>query len=281
MTATSISGQDFKLLRDYIEEHCGIALGDEKAYLIESRLTKLMVENGCDDFGGFYRLVKNDSRAELRNKIVDAMTTNETLWFRDTHPFTILKEKLLPQYAAEIASGKRWRVRIWSAASSTGQEAYSIAMTIQEFCKANPAVKPGHFQILGTDISPSALFIAMGARYDQIAIKRGLSQDYMDKYFKQDGRAYALDDSVKKMASFKQFNLQDSPASLGNFDIVFLRYVAIYFSDALKMRIFSNLARVLSPSGYLFLGAVESLRGFNDDFERLSHANGSYYQCKH
>jgi len=276
--STEISADEFELLRGYIEEQCGIALGDEKAYLIETRLTKLMIENGCENFGEFYRLIKKDPRSGLRDKIVDAMTTNETLWFRDNHPFTILTEKLLPPLTDELRAGKRGPVRIWSAASSTGQELYSIAMTIQEYCRAHPGVEPGQFELLGTDISPSALFIATAGRYDPIAMKRGLPDSLRDRYFKQDGRVWILDEGIRKMATFKKFNLQDSTMGLGTFDIVFLRYVAIYFSDDLKKQIFSNITRVLSPGGHLIIGAVESLRGYSDAFELVTHAGGNYYR---
>ena len=115
--SAGISSTEFKLLRDYIEERCGIALGEEKAYLIETRLTKLMALNGCDDFTQFHRLIKNSNDATLHDKIIDAMTTNETLWFRDTHPFVILREKILPDLVKELRAGKRQKVRIWSAAS--------------------------------------------------------------------------------------------------------------------------------------------------------------------
>lgn len=272
-----ISGTEFKLLRDYIEERCGIALGEEKAYLIETRLTKLMAMNGCDDFTQFHRLIKSSNDAELHDKIVDAMTTNETLWFRDTHPFVILREKILPGLAQEIRAGKKQRARIWSAASSTGQEAYSIAMTIQEFCRITPGIRPEHFEIVGTDISSSALYLAKNARYDAIAIKRGLSDEFRERYFHSDGRVWVVNDAVKSMASFQKFNLQDSPSGLGRFDVIFLRYVAIYFSTTFKQALFKNLARAANRPGHLIIGAVESLRGVNEEFEMKSHAGGYYY----
>lgn len=281
MTSTpAVSSVEFNLLRAYIEEQCGIALGDDKAYLIETRLTKLMVQSGCDNFGDFYRLVKSNTQPGLRDKIVDAMTTNETLWFRDTHPFAILKEKLLPQYADEMRAGKRQRVRIWSAASSTGQEPYSIALTVQEFCRTQSALKPEHVEILGTDISPSALFVANTARYDTIAMGRGLPDDLRTRYFKQDGRIWVLDETVKKLVRYQPFNLQNSPSIFGKFDIIFLRYVAIYFSDDFKKRLFANLAAALTPSGHFIIGAVESLRGYTEAFDNLSHASGTYYRLK-
>ena len=151
MSSTAVSTEEFQLMRSYIEDQCGIALGDEKAYLIETRLTKLMVQNGCEDFGEFYRLLKANGQPGLREKVVDAMTTNETLWFRDTHPFEILKDKILPAYAEEIRNKKRDRVRIWSGAASTGQEPYSIALTVNDFCKSQATLKQEHVEIVGTD----------------------------------------------------------------------------------------------------------------------------------
>ncbi len=164
MHVSTVSETEFTLMRDYIEHQCGIALGEGKAYLIETRLIKLMVENGCEDFEAFYHLAKAQTDNTLRNKIIDAMTTNETLWFRDTHPYVILKEKILPELAAQLKSGSRSSVRIWSAACSTGQEPYSIASAVQELCNTQTGVQPEQFEILGTDISSSALALAKSGR---------------------------------------------------------------------------------------------------------------------
>jgi len=276
----AITANEFKLLRDLIEQSCGIALGDEKAYLIETRLVGLMTENGCEDYGSFYRLVARDPENRLRDKIVDAMTTNETLWFRDSHPFTILKDKLLPPLAQELLGGNRFRIRIWSGASSTGQEAYSIAMTIQEYCRANPGLRPDQFEIMASDISPSALFLAKGGRYDEATLGRGLSPERREKFFHPEGRVWVVNDEIKRMVTFRKFNLQDPMDPLGHFDIVFLRYVCIYFSDPFKRQIYQGIARLLAPDGHLIISAVESLRGITDEFVQLSHAGGSYYRCQ-
>ena len=275
----AISTNEFKLLRDLIEKLCGIALGDEKAYLIETRLAGLLAENGCTDFGSFYRLVAHDPNPKLRDKIVDAMTTNETLWFRDTHPFLILREKLLPKLAEDLLSGNRFRIRIWSGASSTGQEPYSIAMSIHEFCNANPGVRPDQFEILATDISPSALMLAKLGRYDSAAVNRGLPDNLRNRYFHPDGNVWVANDDLKKLVTLRKFNLQDSMEPLGRFDIVFMRYVTIYFSEPFKQQIYKGVARLLAPEGNLIISAVESLRGISDDFTQQSHAGGSYYRC--
>ena len=279
MSGEAITNAEFKLLRDFIEQHCGICLGEEKAYLIETRLAGLMVENGCPDFGSFYRLAKSDVSPTLREKIIDAMTTNETLWFRDTHPFTILAEQLLPPLAEEIREGKRFRIRIWSAACSTGQEPYSMAMVIHEFCRSRPWIRPSHFEIIASDISPSALFLAKAGRFDENALRRGLPDDLRTRYFHQDGPVWKVNPELQSLITFRKFNLQDALDPLGHFDIVFCRYVAIYFADEFKKRIYAGIARMLSPSGHLLVSAVESLRGISDDFAPLTYGGGLYYQC--
>lgn len=278
--ADSISDAEFRLLRDYIEQQCGIALTSDKAYLIETRLAGLLAETGCADFGSFYRLASSGSQPGLKEKIVDAMTTNETLWFRDGHPFRILREKLLPELGEHLKTNRRFRIRIWSAASSTGQEPYSIAMEILEYCRRNPALNPDLFEILATDISPSALFLAKTARYDNTAIGRGLPEELKARYFTQAGQVWSLNEQVKKMVTLRKFNLQDPIAPLGRFDIVFCRYVTIYFADAFKRRIYDGLAQVLAPEGYLIISAVENLGHMTEVFWNHSHAGGTYYQCK-
>ncbi len=276
----AISTSEFKLLRDFIEKSCGISLGDEKAYLIETRLAGLLAETGSPDYGSFYRLASSGLDHKLRDKIVDAMTTNETLWFRDGHPFLILRDKLLPPLIESLLAGARFRVRIWSAASSTGQEPYSIAITILEACRANPRLRPDMFEILATDISPSALFVANSGRYDVAAIARGLAEDIRDRYFRKEGNVWVVDEAVKKLVTFRKFNLQDALDPLGKFDVVFMRYVAIYFAEDFKRRLFGNVARLLAPNGHLIISAVETLMGICDDFEALQHFNGTYHRCK-
>jgi chemotaxis protein methyltransferase CheR len=280
MAAETISDVEFKLLRDYIELQCGIALSEDKTYLVETRLAGLLAENGCADFGSFYRLASGGTKPDLKDKIVDAMTTNETLWFRDGHPFRILREKLLPELADHLKQGRRFRIRIWSAASSTGQEPYSIAMEILEFCRRNPGLSPDQFEILATDISPSALFLARAARYDNAAIGRGMPEELKAKYFTQAGQVWSLNEEVKKMVTLRKFNLQDPLGPLGRFDIVFCRYVTIYFAEPFKKRIYEGIAQLLAPEGYLIISAVENLGGYSNAFQNLSHSGGTYYQCR-
>jgi len=279
----NISQEEFDLLRSYIQKHCGILVGDEKSYLIESRLAQLVVESGSTDFKQFYIKAKNDSAGALRDKIIDAMTTNETLWFRDGGPWKLLKEVLLPAFIETLASRKKMRIRIWSAACSTGQEPYSIAMLIEDLLSLPSAkgVRPEQFEIMATDISPSVLFLAISGRYNQIAISRGLDDLHKNKYFEQKGRVWEIKPFLRKRITFKQFNLQHSFSPLGTFDLVLCRNVAIYFSTEFKKDLFSRIAATLRVNkGCLLLGSTESLIGYSEEFDMKDERNVIHYKVK-
>ncbi|MBD3419183.1 MAG: hypothetical protein GF398_03595 [Chitinivibrionales bacterium] len=278
--ANRIDQNEFRMMRDYIEKSCGIHITEDKMYLVETRLTTLMVENGCSTFMQFYQKATADKTNGLRDKIVDAMTTNETLWFRDKSPFEILDSVLLDRYVAEIKSGKRSKVRIWSAASSTGQEPYSIAMVILDYIRRHPGLRSDQFDILATDISPSVLFLAMAGRYDNLAISRGMDDSLKSKYFTQNGKVWAVRDEVKNMVTFKKLNLQEPLAVVGKRDIVFCRNVLIYFADTFKRDILKRIAQLLRPDGFLFLGASESIINYTSDFQMQRYTRGLYYQAK-
>ncbi|MCL1966734.1 MAG: hypothetical protein FWF67_02505 [Fibromonadales bacterium] len=276
-----ITDNEFTLLRDYIEENCGICLNKDKAYLLENRLVHFIEEFKCKDFSEFYYILKTSNRKDLKDKILDAMTTNETLWFRDAHPYAILREKILPGLAKEVKEGKRDKIKIWSAASSTGQEPYSLAITVRDFCMGQDSIKKDMVQIIATDISDSSLAKAKAGKYDAVAMSRGVTPEQLNKFFTKEGMTHTINQDIKDMVSFQKFNLQDNPIALEpHFDLVFMRYVAIYFSDQFKKGLYSRLARVLTPRGFLVIGAVETLRGVSEDFDMLSHAGGLYYQCK-
>jgi chemotaxis protein methyltransferase CheR len=277
-----ITPTEFTLLRDFIEEQSGICLNKDKAYLLENRLVSFVESYKCRDFSEFYYIMKNGSDKNLRDKLIDAMTTNETLWFRDIHPYSILKEKVLPSFAQAVKDGKKDKIRIWSAASSTGQEPYSIAITVRDFCMGHSVIKKDMVQITATDISDSCLEKAKQGRYDAIAMSRGINPEQLNRYFVKDSvNHYSLNQEIKSMVKFQKFNLQDTPIILEpHFDLVFMRYVAIYFSDEFKRGLYNRLARVLAPKGFLVVGAVETLRNLSEDFEMNSHAGGFYYQCK-
>jgi len=280
MAKKTLSKEAFNLIRGFIEENCGIALGDNKEYLMDTRLSSLLNEHGCNSFKDLYLKAKNDPRSGLRDKIVDAMTTNETLWFRDTYPFDVMKSTILPEFHAEIQNGKRRTVKIWSAACSTGQEPYSMVMTIMEFAKSAPSLRPEVFEILATDISPSALLSASSGVYDEFATKRGLPKNYLETYFEKKGRFWSVKSDIRKTIKFKQFNLQSSFIALGKFDVIFCRNVAIYFSGDFKKDLFLKIAKALNPGGLMFLGGSESLVGLSDQFQIIKHKGGNYYKVR-
>ncbi len=279
----TLAAEEFRLFRDFIEKECGIAVNEDKVYLVENRLMQLVLRNGCTSFGDFYLKVKSSTDGALKMQIVDAMTTNETLWFRDESPFKILKECLFPEFVAKLQSGAKSQIRIWCAACSSGQEPYSIVMTAKEFCQASPshAVLKDKLSILATDISPTVLLLAKSGRYDPIAMSRGMPPEYKTKYFTQQDPVCIIKDEVKQFITFQQFNLQNPFTSLGKFDVIFLRNVAIYFSIDFKTELFKKIGQSLNPGGYLFVGASESLNGYSTDFTLKEHGRGLYYQVKH
>jgi len=275
-----ISLDEFRLIRDFIEKHCGIHLSDDKGYLVETRLTTLMYEQGCGSFGEFYDKAIADKTNVLRDKIIEAITTNETYWFRDLHPFGILNEILFNQYAYEIISGKRSKIRVWCSACSTGQEPYSIAMTFLEFLRNYPSISPEQIEILATDISSAVLYLGKRGRYNSLAISRGLSEEFRERYFEKGDKVWTLKDQVKNMVKFQKFNLQDNFSHLGKQDIIFCRNILIYFSTDFKQDILRRIAQLLRPDGYLFLGASESIIMYTDEYDMIRHAVGLYYRVK-
>lgn len=279
MTIT-LNGNEFDSLRQLIEQECGIAVGDDKVYLLESRLSKLAIENDCENFTLFYHKVKQDQA--LKNKVIDAMTTNETLWFRDNSPYEWFKNYAFPELTKKIIDGDKKDIRIWSAACSTGQEPYSISMMYQESLRTNnhKQMLNDKLSIVASDISPSVLFIAKNARYDALSMSRGMQDDLKQRYFEESGRVFILKNEIKERVQFQQLNLLNSMEHLGKFDVILLRNVAIYFSKEVKIQLFRKLAMRLNPNGYLLVGASESLLGYSQDFKACEHNNYNFYQLK-
>lgn len=273
----TLGDEEFNLLRQYIRQHCGINLSDDKRYLVAHRLGDLVQETGCESYADFCRMASAGGALNLRDRIIDAMTTNETLWFRGGFPFSILREELLPRYDNELAEGKRREVRIWSAACSTGQEPYSIAMTIQEYLPQAKAMRPEHIVIDATDISASALEAARTAIYDNCAISRGLSDEMRDRYFTSTGHQWKLNEKITQMVRFSPMNLQHSFGHLAPQDIIFCRNVLIYFDDEFKSDVLGRMYDILNPGGALILGCSESLFGISDDYQLVSTTQGRYY----
>lgn len=267
LSDTTIAAEAYREFCRFLERASGIVLGDNKQYLVASRLNPLMNEFGFTRFGDLLAALRSSGAQALGNRIVEAMTTNETSWFRDEHPFATLRELIFP----ELCKSRRGRLRIWSAACASGQEPYSIAMVQQEYRRANPGCLGADAEILGTDISGSVLDLARAGYYDQFAIGRGLSDEYKQRYFRPRDTGLEVIPELRNCVQFKQLNLLQSYAHLGRFDVIFCRNVLIYFALEHKSAILSRMAASLNPGGYLVLGGTESLTGASDVLERVRH----------
>lgn len=278
--ALELNHEEFLLLRDLIAELTGNHLADEKSYLVESRLGDLVAEAGCRDFRELHSKARSVLGQSIREAIIERMTINETLWFRDTHPFEHIKSHILSGFAKELRDGKRRRIRIWSAACSSGQEAYSLAILISEMAECIPGIRPEMFEILGTDICQTVLGQARRGYYDALVMERGMPGELRRKYFKPEGRGWQLDDRIRRMVQFRTFNLMEPFGALGKFDLVLFRNVAIYFPRDIKAQIYNKLATVLDSRGMLFLGASESLIAYVTGFRTEKYGAGVYYCLK-
>ena len=271
----NITQEEYDAFRLFLEQASGIVLGDSKHYLVTSRLNGIMVEFAIPTFFNLLDQTKRDQK--LRQKIMDAMTTNETSWFRDSYPYDVLKEKILP----EAAKRRPVSYRIWSAACSTGQEPYSISMIVSEFL-ASPfsGLSADCVKIVGTDISSSAMQLAKNACYEGVSVTRGLSAERRKRFFKESGTCWEVVNEIRSRVSFREMNLMQSYSFLGKFDIIFCRNVLIYFSQELKRDILKRMTQVLNPGGYLILGGSESISGYSDDFELVKWNSGVIYRLK-
>jgi chemotaxis protein methyltransferase CheR len=280
LTLARISTDEYEDFRQFLENACGILLGANKHYLVQSRLNRVVSEAGMVSLGELVgQLRKERAGGALREQVVEAMTTNETFWFRDNHPFRILSEHIIPEYIKR----KQRSLRVWSAACSTGQEPYSISMTAQEFLTRNPG-STVDVQIVATDISPSVLNEAKTGFYDAMAVARGLPPDTRARYFKKDSNhweeRWQVREDIRRRVRFTHGNLLAGYSALGRFDVIFCRNVLIYFSSESKIDIISRMADILNPGGYLFLGASEAITQYSDAFDMVRCNPGVVYQKK-
>ncbi len=278
MTVASISTQCFEKLRKFVEKETAISLADDKVYLLETRLREIMREQGINDFPELYAALQSSVNKTLKERVLDAMTTNETLWFRDTQPFDAFSDFLLPAYSAEIQQGKRRKIRIWSAACSTGQEPYSLVMTFLEAARKNSNLNLNQLEILATDYSDKALAKAKAGVYGGMAMSRGLPEGYQEKYFTPVGEQFEVKREIKDRVVFRKFNLQDSFVMQGSFDIILTRYVLIYFTDDFKREVLRKVHGALEPRGVLFLGSSESLPEHTAGYTLVRSGRATYYQ---
>jgi len=263
-----INADEYKVLSKYIMDISGILLEGGKEYLIETRLNPLLDELGCKSFSELYYKARMDNTKSVEKKIVDNISTNETYFFRDKAPFELIQHKIIPDLidnrSKNTRPGEPIKIRIWSAASSTGQEIYSIAIVLKELY-LNP--QKYEIQLLGTDISDAAIIKASYGKYNKFEIARGLPPEKVRKYFIPEGGDWKIKDELRSMATFKKINLMDSLAGMGKFDIIFCRNVAIYFTPAERSRLYRKIASAMDKDGYLLIGATESLTNDTHLFE--------------
>lgn len=250
--------RSFDSLCAYLRRTSGLVLGSDKRYLVESRVTPVMKRAGMTELGDLVRALEAGRMPGLAEEVVQAMTINETYFFRDRFPFETLRHKILPRLIVSRAQQKK--IRIWSAASSTGQEAYSIGMIIEE---ASPCLASWQIEIVGTDLSQNALTTARKALYSQFEVQRGLTPEQIQRYFTPVGHMWQLKDTVRSRVEFKHYNLLDNYSPLGRFDLIFCRNVLIYFDADRKSDVLNRMGQILAPDGLLAIGASESIIGLN------------------
>jgi chemotaxis protein methyltransferase CheR len=265
-------------IAQYIHSICAITLDQTKDYLIEGRLAGLMEETGCRSFTELVNRSKSDLNGSVKRKIIDEITTNETLFFRDSSPFDLLRFKIVPEIIDRRArSGQTVPIRIWSAACSTGQEIYSIAIVLKELLGD---LSRYNIRLVGTDISDQAVARASAGIFSQIEIDRGLTGAARDKSFAPHVGGWKIRDEIRVMASFRKMNLMEDFSSLGKFDIIFCRNVAIYFNERDRVSLFNRIEQRLENDGYLVVGSMESLSGICPQFESKRHLRSVFYQTR-
>ncbi|KAA0076988.1 protein-glutamate O-methyltransferase CheR [Tardiphaga sp. P9-11] len=261
---------DYDFLRKFLKERSGLDLSADKQYLVESRLMPLARKANLSGIEELVQKIRNGSSA-VASDVVEAMTTNETFFFRDKVPFDHLRDVVLPEMIQARAARKS--LRIWCAAASTGQEPYSIAMTIKEM---SARLAGWRIEIIGTDISQQVLEKSKSGIYTQFEVQRGLPIQLLVKYFKQTGEMWQINPDIRSMIQYRPLNLLQDFSSMGKFDIIFCRNVLIYFDQDMKTQIFGRLAKCMEPDGFLALGAAETVVGLTDAFKPHADKRGLY-----
>ena len=273
----SLRPDEFAAFSHYLQSICGISLSDKKKYLVETRIRRILNDHEFSNLQELVNALNRPLNKSLRNEVVEAMTTNETYWFRDSYPFELLRKTLFPKLSETQGHTP---VRIWSAACSSGQEAYSISMCAAESHRQGLSRAPINLEVVGTDVSSRVLEAAQRAEYDQLSVGRGLPAEMLARYFDQSGaNLWRVKPEVRKGISFRYLNLIDSFSGLGRFDVIFCRNVLIYFDAELKQEILRRLHSALKPNGILFLGASEGIATAGDRFEMVLANPGIYYKA--
>lgn len=275
---TRLMPEERQNVAQYIYSICAISLDETKDYLIEGRLGGLLAETRSASFAQLVSLARADASGTLRRKIIDEITTGETLFFRDMSPFDLLRHKIIPEIVDRRTRGAvKIPIRIWSAACSTGQEIYSIAILLRELLGD---ISRYDIHLLGTDISDQAIARASRGHFTQLEISRGLNEAVRTRSFEPCPGGWKIRDEVRAMASFRKLNLMEDFSTLGKFDVIFCRNVAIYFNDRDRASLFHRIGQRMESDSYLVVGSMESLSGVCPEFEAKRHLRSVFHQLK-
>ncbi|MER2581574.1 MAG: protein-glutamate O-methyltransferase CheR [Candidatus Competibacter sp.] len=272
----AISKSDFNYVRDLVRRHSAISLEPDKAYLIETRLAPLARQTGFDSLQALIASLRTNPGADLRDRVIEAMFTHETSFFRDGHPFEILKSMILPNLLAKRSPSQN--LTIWCAACSSGQEPFSVAMLAREHF---PDLARGRLRTIATDLSEPILARAREGLYTQTEINRGLPPALLARYFDKQGSCWRLKLEIRRMVDFQRSNLAEEWPNLPSPDIIFMRNVLIYFDQETKKSILSKIRKTLKPDGYLILGSSETTLNLDPTFESISIGKTVCYQLRH
>jgi chemotaxis protein methyltransferase CheR len=266
-----VTPSEYDYFRKFLKERSGLVLAADKHYLVESRLLPIARKVGAAGLGGLVLKLKAADAEALAVEVVEAMTTNETFFFRDKVPFDQFANTIIPALIA--ARARERRIRIWSAAASTGQEPYSLAICVKEMATR---LAGWHIEILATDLSSEVLERAQAGIYSQFEVQRGLPIHFLLKYFTQVGEMWQIAPELRAMVAFRPLNLLHAFAHLGTFNVIFCRNVLIYFGADTKADVLERLARATAPDGYLALGAAETVVGLTETFKPVPDRRGLY-----
>lgn len=275
MIDTALSADSFALVTRLVRDQCGLVLEPGKEYLVKSRLAPVATRRGFNRIEALVDQLRQTLDRQLVCEVVEALVTTETSFFRDVHPFETLKKDVLPKIIERRRATRQ--INIWCAASSSGQEPYSIALLIREYF---PELLGWQVHLRATDVSTAMLDKARSGRYSQLEVNRGLPAPLLLKWFRQDGAHWEVDERVRSMITFGQLNLSQTWGSMPRWDLVFLRNVMIYFDESLKRSILGRVARQIDDLGYLILGGAETTLNLDDSFQRIAELRSGFYQLK-
>ena len=268
-----LTPQSFDYLRSLVLQRSAIVLGIDKLYLAEARLGAVARERNFPDSEAVLSAIRSGGDRDLTRIVIEAMTTNETSFFRDKHPFTALRNVILPELM-RVRTPDRC-LRIWSAACSSGQEAYSIALLIRDHF---PTLMSWDLRLFATDLSEVMVDRARAGRFTAMEVSRGLSPELLARHFTQSGTGWTVNENVRRMVEFRTMNLIDSTANFGTFDLILLRNVLIYFDPAMKKTILGRMSRHLRPDGYLMLGTAETTLNLDESYESVHGGGATYFR---